>query len=547
MLTRRGAQSRLPLAQVARAEPCQGVQVPGGLQVDQPEVEPRGRARLGGHLLADGAQRSPDRSGTRLGHAEDGALRHHGEAARTQRMRHPVRDQRLDKGDQAPGQMLTGRVVGVLATEEVDRLHVGRARPVGQLGDAVFGQLRPGDVGSVRPGDSRQPLAGQASGLADHPARTGGPRFGGLRDGVRRLQQARAPAGAHHGPAGRRLHRRAFGVAYQRQGAGNRQAAQQAPLFRTVRRCLVVQQQDLGGVRPQQAGVQLRLLLSVQVQGSEAQGGVAAVERVVVGPHLLVGLAEQPVLGLRIGAAKVVEAPIDDGRFRGSRAGDLDHVAGVAIAAAIGRLFEGGDQLPRLDLSFRKAGLQSACLRDELGLPADGMLAVRTVVPARVGVERDVGVDAQHQVAGIAVVEADAAPGALAAPLRELPLLVDVGPVRVLLHVAGQARPGRRPQERDPHGPPRHGEDVGGAQQVVKEDLQAAVEQRGVGHVALLAAVRPEPLVHLDVEQVVGGGVLPQHALDVAEVGAVLERLAEAGVDAFVEVALAHVVVGLEA
>ena len=232
----------------------------------------------------------------------------------------------------------------------------------------------------------------------------------------------------------------------------------------------------------------------------------------------------------------------------GARAGDLDHVAGVRIAAGV-RMLQGGDQRRGLDparIAAGQAGQESARRRDELGLPGDGVLAVRTFVPTRVGIERDVGVDAQHQVAGVAVVEADAATGAFAAPFRELALLVDVGPVGILLHVAGQARSGRRAQERHAHGTPRHGEDVGGAQQVVEEDLQTAVEQRRVGDVALFAAVRPQPLVHLHVEQVVGGGVLPQDALDVAEVGPVLEGFAQAGVDTFVEVALAHVVVGLE-
>ena len=82
---------------------------------------------------------------------------------------------------------------------------------------------------------------------------------------------------------------------------------------------------------------------------------------------------------------------------------------------------------------------------------------------------------------------------------------------------------------------------------MIEEDLESAVEQRGVRDVSLVAARRPQPLVHLDVEQIVGRRALPQDALDGAETGAVLEGLAQARVDALVEVAFAHEVVGLEA
>ena len=66
-----------------------------------------------------------------------------------------------------------------------------------------------------------------------------------------------------------------------------------------------------------------------------------AVEGVVVGAGLLLRIADQPELSLRIGAPEVVEALIEDGLLRGVSARELDDVAGVAVAVAW--LLKGGD------------------------------------------------------------------------------------------------------------------------------------------------------------------------------------------------------------
>ena len=165
------------------------------------------------------------------------------------------------------------------------------------------------------------------------------------------------------------------------------------------------------------------------------------------------------------------------------------------------------------------------------------MLAVRHVVPARVGREVGVVVDVRDQVPGHAVVEADAAAGALAETHRVLTPLVHVEPVLGgPRHVTGDARRARRPNERHPFGPPRHGEVVGPLQEVEQEHLKPPVEQRGTRDVALAPAGGPQRLVHLDVDEVGPRHGVDQHAADGSEVGTVLERLAQDGVEAFVEI-----------
>ena len=104
--------------------------------------------------------------------------------------------------------------------------------------------------------------------------------------------------------------------------------------------------------------------------------------------------------------------------------------------------------------------------------------------------------------------------------------------------MTGDARRARRPDERHALGSSRHREEVGPLQEVEQEDLQPPVEQRRTRDVALTPAGRPQRLVHLDVDEIGTRRGVDQHPLDRPEVGAVLERLAQHGVEALVEVAV---------
>ena len=85
---------------------------------------------------------------------------------------------------------------------------------------------------------------------------------------------------------------------------------------------------------------------------------------------------------------------IKDGLLRGVSAREFDDMAGVAVAVT--GLLKGGDQRRGLDFAVRQAMQERLRVRDELGLPRDDVLAVRQVVPARVGIEGDVCVNTQN-------------------------------------------------------------------------------------------------------------------------------------------------------
>ena len=102
--------------------------------------------------------------------------------------------------------------------------------------------------------------------------------------------------------------------------------------------------------------------------------------------------------------------------------------------------------------------------------------------------------------------------------------------------MAGNARAGGPAQVGHTFRPLRDRKQVGGGQQVIQEYLQPAVEQRGTGDVAFLHSCRPQPLVHLDVKQVGLRYAIHQDTLDRPEIRAVLERLAQDGLQALVEI-----------
>ena len=296
-----------------------------------------------------------------------------------------------------------------------------------------------------------------------------------------------------------------------------------------------MQQDDLGGRAAQQAG--LRFTVRPRINVRETKRGVVLVKRVVAGARRFFAVRHQPVFALAVVAGQFVKAALERGSFRLPFARQLDDVTGVPVARR--RPFERRDQGGGPDLAGGQAARQLRAGGQELRLPDDPVLAVRQVVPARIGGEVGVVLDVGGEVPRLGVVEADAAAGPLAAPHRVLPPFVGVHPVLAGRgDVAGDARPGGRAQERHALGALRDGEEVRGGQQVVEEDLQAAVEQRRTGDVALLAPRRPQTPVHLHVEQVGARNLVHQDALDGLEIRAVLEGLAEDRFQPFVEVAV---------
>ena len=380
------------------------------------------------------------------------------------------------------------------------------------------------------------PVRGFAPRLAQHPARAR--EFRGARGvgkGLGRLQQGRASAGANLPPTGPRLDHVTLVVTHQREAAGHRQPVRQRPSLRAEAARLPVQEEELGGSGAQQTRIQARRI--GRIETLEAQRRVVRMEGLVVFPHPLPAVADEPVLGLGVPAGELVDALPENRPIRLAITGDLHDMACPGLAPL--RTLERGNQRRGLDLAPRQRIGQRRAVGDELRLPGDHVLAVRHVAPARVGREVRVLVDVRDEVSGHAVVEADAAAGTLAETNRVLASLVHVEPVLGgFRHVAGDSRCARRPNERHALGSPRHREEIGPFQEIEQEYLQPAVEQRGTRDVALAPAGRPQRFIHLDVDEIGAGRGVDQHSLDGPEVGTVLERLAEDGVEAFVEVAV---------
>ena len=232
---------------------------------------------------------------------------------------------------------------------------------------------------------------------------------------------------------------------------------------------------------------------------------------------------EQPVLALRVGAGEVLQASVEHRPFRVPAAGDFDDVTGVR--AACRTLFEGGDEGGGIDIPVADRVFDSGRRRHELRLPADEVLAVRDVAPARIAVEGVILSDVGEQLPCIGVVEAEPPDVQLAERLVVLAPLVHVEPVARIDEKAGDARPRRGAHERNVARPLRHGEEVGQAHQVAQENLQPAVGKRGVEEISLLAAGRPQFLVDLDFEQHVRRTRVHLDPLDAAELGPELEGI----------------------
>ena len=318
----------------------------------------------------------------------------------------PVRNQGLHEGDEARHHLLAGGIVRIRPAEEVDRLQLVRMRP--RLDRVEIVQC-PGLVGNrvYRLGgiQQTQPLRSRALPLFQHPPGARKlPVVDRLGPGPRRLEQGRAPPGAHRGPAGAGGDDVSLVVRDQRQGAGHRHATQECPLLRAERLVAPVQEQDLGRARAQQTRFEPRL--RGRIEAVEPERGVMVMECLVVSARDLLAVADEPELGLRLGTGEICDAPVEDGPLRLPAARELQRVAGVAFASL--RPLQGGDQCSGLDVSVRQPIGEGPARGDELRLPGDGVPGVRQVVPPGIAVEGVVLVDVGDQQPRRAVVEADA-------------------------------------------------------------------------------------------------------------------------------------------
>ena len=287
----------LAIAQIAAGERAERLQIAGGAEIDETEVDSGVLAHLDRHA----AHRAPQPAPARVVHLEGGPARHDGDAAPGMRMLGAVQHERPHERDKGRHHPLAGGVARVAAAEEVDGLQVGHPRPVGDAGRVAGEKGLEGERVRLGPVEQREPVGRQAVGLAQHPAGSGDRR--GMRGRSRRpgrLEQRGVRTGANDGPAGGRIDRVRLGVRDQRQATGH----QQAPAERPVRRiegvfCIVMKEEDLGRTRAQQAGIERIDVAGGRIEVVEAQRGVGCVKRLVVLPGGLLVVADEPELAMR--------------------------------------------------------------------------------------------------------------------------------------------------------------------------------------------------------------------------------------------------------
>ena len=355
--------------------------------------------------------------------------------------------------------------------------------------ERVGGESFIGDRMRVRRIEQGHPVRRPASRLPQHPSRARRLRGVGMfRPGLRRLQHGLAPSGPNDRPTGDGPDDFTLAMRDQGQATGHRQSARQFPFLRPDRLAIPMQKNDFGATRTQQTRIQLRL--SSRVEALETQGGIALTVGVEVSPGTLLGIADQPELGLCAAVREMVDAPIEKGLLRLPAARELDHVTGIGFT--LFRPFEGGNQGGGFDLAVRKSVGKPLTSGDELGLPGYPVLALRQVVPSRIGGEVGVFADMSNEVSGCAVVKTEAAAGPFAAAHGILPPLVGIHPVVAGLgHVTGDPRAGGRAKEGHPFGSLGDGKQVGGGQQMVQKDLQCPIEQGRTRDVALFSTCCP--------------------------------------------------------
>ena len=260
-----------------------------------------------------------------------------------------------------------------------------------------------------------------------------------------------------------------------------------------------MQQDDLGGCPAQQAV--LWLPRRGWIDAREPQGGIVSMECVVAVPGGLLVIRDQPVFALAVDVGQIVNAVLQGGTVRFPLARQLDNVTGVKLT--LRRLLESGDQGGGLDLAARQAVDQRRAGGNELRLPDNPVLAVRQIVPARIGGEIGVLADMGNEIPSLGVVEADAASRPFAAAHGVLPPFVRIHPIVAGLgDMARDPRPGRPAKESHAFGALRYGEQIGGGQQVIQKDLEPPVEQGRARDVALLTPSGPQAFVHLYIEKV---------------------------------------------
>ena len=424
----------------------------------------------------------------------------------------------------------------IRADEEVDRLQVGGTGPLLEEGEVSRLISRPGDVVHLRRIEEVDPLRRQAARLADHPPRPRGPgpvRRTGV--GVGRLEESRSRAGMDGRPGAARLDNLPFPVAYEREAAGDDETADERPRPGPAVAGLLVEERQLGGrgTEEPRPGLQPVGRVGRRVERVEPDRGVVVMEGVVEAARRVLVVAEHPVLGLRVRRGQGVEAPVEDRVGRLPPARHLDHMAGVPVAGDAVR--QGGDQGGRIDLAVPDRIPERGRRRHELGLPADEVLALGDVAPAGIAVEGVVLSDVGDELAGGAVVEAEAADVELAERLVVLAPLVDVEPVPGVDQETADAGARRGAHEGDVPRPLGHGKEVRQPHQVAEEDLKPAVGERRVEEVALLPAAGPELLVDLDLHEEVGRARVHLDLPDALELGAELEGVPDDRLDVVVE------------
>ncbi len=514
-------------------EPAQRGQVRRLAGVGEPQVD----ARV--ELVAERADRAPQRRAPRRRHVEGGPPGDHGHPAWLRAVlflgSFPGHGQRAEelqepRDETFPDQVAVGGVVG----EVVDRAQPAQLLLRGRRPQPIGLQGLHGDPRGVRrhpPG----PHIGELAVAGDHPARTGRLRrpvaemLGGggpQRRLAVRVQQrpVGAAVGGEPGPRVARP-RAGVGVPDQDQAAGHEQPPDDDPRRRRERRGPGVGDDQVTGRLPEQAGAEVDRRRVRQIRDGEPR-------RTGAGPGALPERLEEPP-GARLRGGEEPEL-----RLTGQLLAAADRgLLGRGVLRELGDARHAPRAVPqRPDQLAGVEGPRGGRGRpdDELRLPADHVRGAGQHILPRVGERPDVRAEVRDALAGGGVVQRQRPADLLAERQRELAALVQ--PRRVRRHVvARQAAGGGQPVDGEIRHPPRHCGHVGALHRVVEQRLQSAVEQRGLEQVPGPLAVAPQPRADADVEQQLLGARVFERAVDHLEVRPVLEVLADDGRHLLVE------------
>ena len=389
--------------------------------------------------------------------------------------------------------------------------------------------------------EQRHPGPGQAVGVSQHPA--------GSRQRCRilrvhaegqRLKQRRAATCAQCGPSVAGLHNRAVFVGNERQPSLLGHLPPESPVFGPELGLILVEEQDFHRVPAQQAGSERRRLPLVRVDAVEAQRGIVAMEGVIVCPGILLIVADDPEHALYLLTREMLDTPMKHGLLRLPGAGELQRMANTYIALT--NEFKDIKQGGRLNIAFRQPTGDCGTVGDELGLPDDAVLAVHQVCPSGIGDEGSIFPELKNEGTGCFVVEVQPAGVPLTVGNVNLTLVIDFVPFAARIsNLAHQARPCRCTKECHVLGSQRNGETIGAEHQVVKERLQSTVKEGRKIEISFVFGIFPKCVIDLDIQQYVGGFGLPFELPDIPEVGAILVRIPEDHLEAFVDLAVGHI------